>query len=257
MYGRNVKIALAALSAAILAATGIFYSNSTVRGEIPQSASTPIKKGEKRILEGIEGRVIDVEGQPIAGAKVFAERDNAQSTLVVSSITNKEGDFRIDVREPGTYLVYGSKERDGYPLTLSGFHREGDAHNPTVTVAQGETVRGVVVKFGPKAAKIEGIIADAVTNQPVSKATITLRRLDNPEVYYIIGAAETKEKGRFKVLVPSVPFTIEVSSPGYETWTYGKNNLNDRSDPLTVSRGEVKKLRVALRQKKHPSNRGE
>lgn len=121
-----------------------------------------------------------------------------------------------------------------------------------MTVTQNQVARDVVLQFGPKASKIEGFIVDATTNQPISKATITLRRVDNPEVYYIIGPKEPKENGRFKVLVPSVPFTIEVSSPEYETWTYSKNGLNNRSDPLVVNRGIVKKLGIALHPQKQP-----
>ncbi|HEX7957467.1 MAG TPA: hypothetical protein VF508_11025 [Pyrinomonadaceae bacterium] len=36
----------------------------------------------------------------------------------------------------------------------------------------------------------------------------------------MVGEAEEKGNGRLKILVPTVPFTIEVAAPGYKTWTY-------------------------------------
>lgn len=251
MYRQAAKFILV-VAAAATGATGIFYARSSGPNISPQSVSPPVRPRDKRAAEGIEGHVIDMEGHPIAGAKVFAEIDDAIRSLLMYSTTDKEGNFRIDVPGPGTYIVYGSKEDDRYPLTISSFHQEVDVYVPKVVVAQKQVARDVVVQFGLKASKIEGVIVDAITNRAISKATITLRRTDNPEIYYIIGPEGPKENGRFKALVPSVPFTIEVSSPEYETWTYSKNGLNNRSDSLVVSRGSTKSLRIDLHPQKKP-----
>lgn len=194
----------------------------------------------------IEGRAINAGGESVAGAKVFAELDSAMSSRVAYSFTDKDGSFKIEVEGTGDYKVYGSKESEGYPLTISGFHQESISQIPKVSLSQNQVARDVVVQLGEKVGVVEGVISDATTHKRISKATITLRRADNPDLYYIIGDGEEKENGKFKVLVPAAPFTIEVAAPGYETWTYGMSGHNGRSEPLTVSRGEHKKLDIAV-----------
>lgn len=250
MYRRILKLSI--LASLLVMAAGIFYAKLPFQNISVRSAFSSIIPQAQHARGGIEGRVIDDKGQPIANAKVFAEGEDTTKSLVMTGMTDKDGNFKIDVPEPGTYLVYGSKEEDNYALTISGFHQEFDVHNPVVTVAQNQVARDVILQFGPKSSKIDGVIIDAISNRPVTKATITLRRTDNPEIYYMIGAAGEKENGRFKVLVPPLPFTIEVSSPQYDTWTYSNNGLKNRSDSLVVNRGEVKKLQIGLHPQKQP-----
>jgi hypothetical protein len=250
----DVKTGLVVLAAAAVVAAGIFSVNSRVRGGNPQSdLSRPrlsrTETGEVVSAEGIEGQVVDAEGQPVGGAKVLAEREDGGARITFD-VTDAEGKFRINVQGPGTYIVYGSKEEDGYPVTLSDFHKEVAAEAPTVYVADDDIARDVIIKFGPRASKLKGTIADAATNLPVTDAAITLRRADDPEIYYMIGASEAKTNGRFEVLVPPVPFTIEVSSADYETWAYSADGSGDHSDPLTVGKGKVRSLKIALRRKK-------
>lgn len=231
----------------IIAVTGSVY----VRPAAQDPTSRPPRPRRVRHSDWvIEGRVVNAEGESVAGARVFAELDSASSSRVASSYTDKAGNYKIEVEGPGTYTVYGSKEEDGYPLTISGFHQEGVSQIPKVRLEQDRVVRDVVVQLGQKAGYVEGVISDVTTHGRIDKATITLRRTDNPELYYLIGEAEDKEHGRFKILVPAVPFTVEVAAPGYETWTYSMSGRSDGSDPLSVSRGEIKQLSVNLRAKK-------
>lgn len=235
MYKQIVKLA-PVIAIVALSAAGMFYAKSSVQSVRPQADSGPMRPRNRRAAGRIEGRVIDIEGHLVAGAKVYADRSEMVKSLLIRGQTDDEGNFTIDVPEPGTYMVFGSKEEDGYPDTISAFHREVETQSPTVTVALNQVVQDVVLQFGPKASRIDGIITNAVTKQPITKATITLRRADNPEIYYIIGSAEPKEKGRFKVLVPSVPFTIEVTAPSYEK----------KIETLRLKRGVVKRLNIAL-----------
>ncbi len=240
-----VLVTIATLAATVaLSAGGIMWSapRESVRPLIFQKPSPHI--------EAIEGHVLNAEGRQVAGAKVYAELNDALTGIPPSNLTDEEGAFRIEVGKPGTYKVFASKEEDGYPLTISGFHQEGTNPIPTVSVLPGQSVSDVVVQLGAKGATIEGLIFDVATNQVVNKATITLRRADNPEVYYQIGPEEEKKGGKFRVLVPPVPVTIEVSADGYETWSYSHDGLNKHSDSLKVKRGETKKLTVSLHRKK-------
>lgn len=246
------QITVIIVTVAILITAVALYAGGRVRTAPQRPIQPPQPQKTKPPVEAIEGRVLNAEGQPVAGAKVFAESEGALTGISPSSRTDDNGNYRIEVGQPGTYKVFGSKEEDGYPLTISGFHQEGTNHIPTVSVLREQVVLDIVVQLGAKAASIEGLITDVITNRTIDKAVITLRRADNPEIYYMIGADEEKKEGRFSSLVPSVPITIEVSAPGYEAWAYSKDGLNKHSDSLKVNRGETKKLTVSLHRKNNP-----
>lgn len=229
---------------------GESYDRRVVLVNDQQSVSSENRE-VSQIAGEIEGFVINVEGQRVAGARVFAERDDALNSLVMSSYTDDSGAFKINLREAGFYRLYGSKEDDGYPLTISGFHQVTTIPSPKVSVAEHQVIRDVIVQFGPKVSKINGSIVDSTTGHFISKATIILRRVDDSQMSYVIGAGEAKENGRFNVLVPPVPFTIEVSAPDYETWNYTKDSANHHIDSLQVQSGQTKTLKITM----HPTKR--
>jgi Carboxypeptidase regulatory-like domain len=236
-----------------LMATSAFFAKpptNTNKGQelLLQSNPPEINSG----TGAVEGRVLNADGQSIAGAKIFAERADVLQSRLRSSYSDKDGNYRIEIGEPGLYTIYGSKEEDGYPLNVSGFHRESSILIPKVTVTQNQVVKGVNINLGSKASALEGVIIDATTSLPISKVTITLRRADNPEMLYRIGAAEEKKGGKFKVLVPHVPFTIEVSAPGYETRTYNADGAGNLLESLSLNPGETKRLNITLRRRKQP-----
>jgi hypothetical protein len=99
--------------------------------------------------------------------------------------------------------------------------------------------------LGNKAATIEGTVKDDLTNQVIRRATITLRLADNPDLLYRTSTDEMNP-GKFKIVVPTVAFRIEMESPGYEAWTYGNNGLQGS---IGLNRGESRKLSIALRKK--------
>jgi len=239
------------IAVVILATAGGVYVMPSAQDSAPRPPRPQRRPRVRHSEWSIEGRVINAAGESITGARVFASSDSPTSALVATSFTDEDGNFTIEVQGPGIYTVYGAKETDGYPLTTSGFHQEGVIQIPKVSLEQEQrVVRGIVIQLGLKAGYVEGVISDVATLSRIGKATITLRRADNPELYYMIGDGEEKKNGRFKVLVPTVPFTIEVAAPGYETWTYSMSGRSNDSDPLSVSRGETKQLSVNLRAKK-------
>jgi hypothetical protein len=258
------RLLLIAAPVLIVFAAGLFYAEPSAgrrgNGEpAPQPASARQEAHRRRRagerLSGvgvIEGQVINAEGQPIGGAKVCAESDDALTGRRASTRSDDAGYFRIEVEEPGRYSVCGSKEEDGYPLNISGFHREEGVSVPKVNVELNQTVSGVILQLGARASILEGVITDSADRLPISKAAITLRRADRPDVFFTIGVAEYKKNGTFKVLVPNVPFMIEVDAPGYEAWAYSKAGVKGHPDALIVNRGQTKKLEIALRAKKTP-----
>lgn len=184
----------------------------------------------------ISGLVLDAEGLPVSDAEVQArDRESGSIGKVPTAYTNREGAFLIKNLPPGTYTITVAKEEDDYPPTLFPFYSAGFVENPKVALSEGQTISDVVIHLGQKAAKITGHIIDATNNKPVPNVQITLRRVDNPE--YDLSTAPDLE-GRFEILVPVVPVTVEISGTGYETKKLGV---------LSLARGESRRLNVSLR----------
>lgn len=243
------KVMVIAVTLAALAGTGLSYRIISKQAPHPDIASEIHQSLQGDCI--IEGRVINADGDVISGAQVFAELDSAGSKVIPTTVSDKDGHFKIPIREMGRYTIYGSKEEDGYPLTVSGFHEQVSLDQiPKLTIASCTNVPNVVLQLGQKAAMIEGDVRDRVTRQSIERATITLRRAENPGLLYRT-STDAVNVGQFRVAVPSAPFTIEVESPRYENWS-NTNDGADGSDPLKVPRGQTKKLQIALRPKKHP-----
>jgi len=206
----------------------------------PSAASTR-RSGEFNI----EGRVINAAGEPIAGAKVFADLNTDLNGMIATDTSDREGRFSITISSLGTYTIYGSKEEDGYPLTISGFHQQVRPDQvPKITVSEPTTVTDVVLQLGEKAAILDGDLQDANTNQPIKAATIILRRADNPDALYRT-SSDAAHPGHFRVVVPSsTPFTVEIDSKGYKPWKFRSQAQEER---VTLNKGESKHLTVKLR----------
>ena len=185
----------------------------------------------------IEGVVLKPDGQPVSQAIVFAEGENFIKGLMPFTKTDEQGRFVIKRLEPRTYKVYASKEEDGYPSATSAFHTGGAVVIPQVSVSEGQVTSNVVVYLAPKAAKLIARVEDAATRRPVKDAQITLRRVDNPNFYFITGP---DQQGKAKILVPAAPITVEVSAPRQETKHIG---------PIRLKREEIKNLVIYLPRK--------
>lgn len=188
------------------------------------------------------------EGLPISGANIYAVRPDHSSGKIPFTDTDDRGGFLITDLISGTYSVYCAKEEDGYPITSSTFHTVGASNVPQVTVRGDQPTPEIAIQLGPKAARLIGRIVDATTNKLVENARITLRRVDNPDNFYVTNPNQLQEKGTFKVLVPSAPFTVEVSAPGYDVWRY--KNSDSKEDALQLAPGATKQLIIALRPSK-------
>jgi len=182
----------------------------------------------------IHGLVLNAEGQPVARAFVTVERENLTKGLMRFAETDGEGKFVIRGLEPMTYRVYASKEADGYPPPTSTFHTGGGVLIQQVNVVAGQAAPDVVIQLAPKASVLIGRVTNGRNRGRAARAQVTLRRADKPDYYYTTGATP---QGTFRVLVPTEPFTVEVSAPGYET---------ARMPPLQLKPGEVRRVEVAL-----------
>jgi hypothetical protein len=113
---------------------------------------------------------------------------------------------------------------------------------PQVFVYENQVTPEVLIRLGPKAA-VSGQITDVKTGKPIKNARLTLRRADNSDNSYSTGL---NESGQFEVLVPSGPFTITVSAPGYRTWKYKSSRLSVQANSLQLLSGDRKELKISL-----------
>jgi hypothetical protein len=184
--------------------------------------------------------VVDADGQPVSGAEVYALKSDFTTGKIPTAHTDKDGTFLITGLKPGVYTISAGKEEDGYARTDSPFHSTGLTAAPQVDVNEAQTTSGVVVCFGPKAAKLVGSLVDASTNKLIKdpqSAEIVLRRIDHPDYSY---STAPSLQGVFEILVPPVPLTAEISAPGYEKKLLGS---------LHLIPGETKRMGVSL----HPN----
>lgn len=103
------------------------------------------------------------------------------------------------------------------------------------------------MQLDTKGAWLVGRVVDAVTNKPINEARIIIRHADDPKKFLGTRSNQTDVKGGFNLLVPNFPVTVTVSAPGYEDWSYGNGELDDRASALHLSSGETKDVTVSLR----------
>ena len=206
---------------------------------------------DKSSLQGgvISGTVVNQEGLAIARADVLAGSTRGSRGMPPHTITDARGNFTIAGLEPGMYFMEARKESEGYASNRDLFASDGLAEIPQIALLKDQVVSGVIVRFGPKSARLTGKVIDAKTRKPIELADITLRRADNPEYFTAIGLDDPKTNSRFRVLVPPLPFTIEVKSSGYEDWTYSNDGSGKHMDALQLASGARKDLTIALHPK--------
>src|SRR6266545_82118 len=195
----------------------------------------------------IQGRVLNPEGRPVSGAEVHALRSDLTTGKLPAAYTDNRGRFLIEDLIPGRYTVSAAKNEDGYPNTSSAFHSFGRVNAPQVSVDSQKVTPGIVIRLGPKAARLVGYIVDVETNkaiQNLQNVQVTLRRVDHPDYAYSTGP---NLEGRFDLLVPSVPFTISVKALGYEVWHYRKDGSKEQAEALQLAPNTTKQLIISLR----------
>lgn len=228
-----------------LAATGASSMWRSAQSEHSSSPPGSLNQAEKQFR--VAGRAINAAGEAVAGAEVFVELDGAVAARVPTGVSNDEGYFSIELSELGNYTVYGSKEEAGYPLTVSGFHKQVRLDQiPKLHITEHKNVENVILQLGQPAATIEGTVRDALSDRELRTASITLRRADNPDLLYRTSTLFASP-GKFKIVVPTEPFTITVEASGYQTWNYSDDRTGVRMSSIKLRRGEVRKLQVGLR----------
>jgi Carboxypeptidase regulatory-like domain len=208
----------------------------------------PVK--EKSSSGMISDKVVNLQGQTVAKADVFAVSTRGSRGTRPHAVTDSKGNFTISGLNAGTYFLGAEKESEGYASNRDSFTSAGLAEVSQIVLLENQVVNGVILRFGPKAARLTGRIIDANTKKPVEDADIILRRADNPKHFYSTGPNDPRVWNRFAVLVPPKPFTIEVKAAGYEDWVYSKDGTSRKADALQLISGTQMDLTIALRRSK-------
>jgi hypothetical protein len=192
----------------------------------------------------IMGKVLNADGHPVPKARVYAEPINQPASRPPVTYTDDEGKFSLKRVPVGAYMIHAVKEGEGYPDTYFAFFVASPKSVPKVAVREGEITHSVVVRLGPKAARLVGKVLDGQTGQPVLNARIILSRRDDPNAYFSTGPSSPA--AQFQILVPSIPFKIKVSAPNYKDWFYGGNDPGDKTDFLHLAPDSTKELIISL-----------
>jgi hypothetical protein len=232
---------------------GAFIVSGLVIGSVRYAANSPEHKLQESNLKSeggisrsgsITGYVLDVEGKPVYGAKVYADFADAPMGKRRYVLTDDQAHFLIEGLRVGRHTVSAAKEDEGYPPTDIPFYYPGGTESPVVFVNADQTTSGVVVRMGPKAAKLVAQVIDDVTGKSVERAGITLSRTDYPRYTMSFSA---RPDGEFEILIPSASVELKVSAPDYEGWSSIENRAGIQGQALQLSESETKKLSISLR----------
>lgn len=256
---RFVKI-FSAITLMLAASAVIFYAASSSRSKLTaahiknhhvsatqaanQTTSNPLAE-----YGTILGRVLDADGRPVEKVIVTAENTAHPVRNLPRAETNRDGEFTIARLTPGKYELYTHKEEDNYPRTAFNLYDVG-LPTPQVTVYSRQTAQGIIVRLGPKAALLTGQLIDAATREPLKHADITVRRVDLPDRFLRTGLSLPVDLGEFKLLVPSVAFTVKVTETGYEDWYYKSGDEEQTKSSLRLQPNTTKHLMIALQRSK-------
>jgi hypothetical protein len=204
----------------------------------------------------VKGRVLDYEGKAVARAEVTAGPIGPLKGVVPNASSDAQGEFSIVVHQTGEFLVSAQKTVDGYPSTSNAFYYPHTATATRVTVLEGQPAPYATVQFGPKAGKILLRVSDAETGQPIRTVALSLCRVEAPKYCHRVknNTRVTTFPVQYNapiygapVLVPSEPFTLEVSAEGYESFFYGEMDRDLVLQSLQVPSDTVKELTIELR----------
>jgi hypothetical protein len=183
------------------------------------------------------GVVLDDKGMPVADATVFV------GTIArgPSTHTDAEGKFVLGGIPPGVVGLHAYKKSDGYPYDIFAFFDMPGEKRPYFEVKEGKTTAGIVIQLGARAAYLSLDIADESGN-PI-ETSLTLTRPDLGKY----GDYKTSAGAHQTLMVPPVPFRLQVEADGFRPWHYGSDEWLTDKGLIKLNSGATLNLSIRLR----------
>lgn len=192
----------------------------------------------------IHGTVVDPDGKPVEGARVYAASDEyPPMSRPYTVTTNANGEFILDQVIPGKKIdIHAYKDSDYYVDVVFAFNRPPKLELPEVEVKSGQPVTGVIVRLMQKAAKLHLYVRDAATKELVHGIYFRLCREDYP-TYCVAGSGPSD----IEKLVPvGVGISIQVSNDKHSQsdyqWQYRDPKIN--SPYFRAKSGETETMTI-------------
>ena len=197
----------------------------------------------------IKGTVVDPNGKPVEGARVYAAGDNDPPLNSINHTTtsNANGEFVLDQVRPGKNKIHPYKDSDYYADVYSAFGRPPKLEMPEVEVKPGQTVTGVTVRLMQKAGKLHLNVRDADTKELIIGIGYLFCREDHPtDGRYCLGGGGLSDHEHFMPV--GVGISIKVEADGqHEKWEY--HDPKTGSPYYRAKSGETETMDVYLHMK--------
>lgn len=155
----------------------------------------------------VSGWVIDETGHPLEHIKVEAVKMGGSWTHH-QAWTEANGKFQILNVPPAKYEIVSGEAEGPYPNHADSFFY--GTPELYLSVKASSTCENVVVQLGPKAAKLNLLVLDAITKQPIERPMVELWRTNSGG-----GLSTVAPKG--KINVPSLTeLQLKLQAIGYE-----------------------------------------
>lgn len=201
-------------------------------------------QGQQSGMAVVSGRVIDVDGNPVSGARIaLIPLDGGFSGSPPSAFTDEFGKYRLITPPMGRIRLCAVKESAGYPNVQYTLFSTGTEERPIVTVNTATHIDGIDIKLGKPDGIVEADIVDATTHTPVLLAQVTLHRDDRPDALH----SSSVRAGHLLFALPPVPIEFKITAPGYLPWTY-KDPQTGR-DRILLANYDHLKLTIELTKK--------
>jgi protocatechuate 3,4-dioxygenase beta subunit len=200
MYANMNRPSSGAPSVPIVATAPGFATHA---GQVAVSVGTAIYDIAFEKGRTLRGRVVDEEGNPIAGARLTLRTPAGEQMLQATAVTDRDGRFECEQVASGVIAGY--------------FYREGYEPTEFRAAETGETVVTL-----PRERMVEITAVDAATGEAVRefKATTGYRYNSGPQSFFQGDQRLTARDGRCQVrgsqLAGNPPRVVRVEARGYE-----------------------------------------